>query len=30
MRHPAQYDHEIGELLDLLSLDEAPHDRKSA
>jgi DNA-binding MarR family transcriptional regulator len=30
MRHPAQYGHEIGELLDLLSPDKAPHDRRSA
>jgi DNA-binding MarR family transcriptional regulator len=30
MRHPAQYDHEIGELLDLLRLDAAPNDQKPA
>ena len=30
MRHPAQSDHEIGELLDILSLDETLHDRRPA
>jgi hypothetical protein len=27
MRHPSQRDHEIGELLDLLGLDERPERR---
>jgi DNA-binding MarR family transcriptional regulator len=30
MRHPAQFDHEIGELLDLLRLDDVPQDQSAA
>jgi predicted ArsR family transcriptional regulator len=30
MRHPAQYDHEVGELLDVLRLDDARADQKPA